>query len=224
MKTKHLPTKRLIHKATRKPSSTTKHPALDFLLRRYVDDFIAKNRAAQVIAQGLKLIGVGFWPIIDHLTFRTFNVEERAREFFPYGYEYDHKLGVIEYENWWAKVYRKPEYPAIFIDQAYAGERGQGSLIPDWVRAFGNKTLHHIAIKVDDIDNAVYYLEKQGVAFTGKVVGGKGSDLRQIFTDPERVQGKAFSVIELTERHHGYTGFLPPQAQGLMESTRVSPY
>jgi hypothetical protein len=33
------------------------------------------------------------------------------------------------------------------------------------------------------------------------------------------VNGAAFSVIELTERHEGYLGFSPPQADGLMKST-----
>ncbi len=195
---------------------------LEKLLRRYVDDFIENNKAAKVIAEGMYILGVGFRPIIDHMTFRTLNVEERAKEFLNLGYEYDQKLGVIEYDNWWAKVYRKPGYPVLFIDQAYDGERGKPSLIPDWVKTFGDKVLHHIAIQVDDIDHAIYGLEKQGVAVAGKVVGDRGTDLRQIFTAPEMKKGKAFSVVELTERHRGYTGFLPPQANGLMESTRIS--
>ena len=206
-------------KQTSKKSGTKD---VEAILRRYVDDFINQNHAAQVIAQGLKLIGIGFWPIIDHITFRTLNVDERAKEFLPYGYKYDSELGIIEYENWWAKVYRKPNYPVIFIDQAYEGPKGKGSLIPKWVKAFGDKTLHHIAVRVEGIDQAIYYLERQGVAFSDKVVGDKKTDLRQIFTAPEMKKGKAFSVIELTERHHGYTGFLPPQAQGLMESTRLN--
>ena len=195
---------------------------LEKLLHRYIEDFIANNNAARVVADGMRVIGIGFFPIIDHVTFRTLDVEERAGEFRRCGYAYDAKLGVIEYENWWAKVYRKPGYPALFIDQAYEGERGRGSLIPDWVRTFGDKVLHHIAIRVDDIDKAIFYLEKQNVPFAGKVVGDRGTDLRQIFTAPEMKNGKAFTVLELTERHRGYTGFLPPQAQGLMESTRVS--
>lgn len=193
---------------------------LEKLLAKYVDDFLSKNRSARVVSSGLRVIGIGFRPIIDHITFRTLKVEERAKEFFPYGYEYDTKLGVIEYENWWAKVYRKAGYPAIFIDQAFDGERGKDSLIPQWVKTFGDKTLHHIAIRVDEIEQAIFYLEKQGVAFAGKIVGGKETDLRQIFTQPELVKGQTFSVLELTERHGGYAGFLPPQADGLMESTR----
>ncbi|HXV27794.1 MAG TPA: hypothetical protein VD913_02395 [bacterium] len=195
---------------------------LENLLRHYVDDFIAHNAAAHTVAEGLKIIGIGFRPIIDHLTFRTLHVEERAKEFLHHGYAEDSQLGVIKYENWWVKVYRKPGYPALFIDQAFDGEQGKGSLIPEWVHTFGDKVLHHIAIQVDDIEQAIYGLEKQGVVFAGKVVGDKGTDLRQIFTAPEMKKGKAFSVLELTERHHGYTGFLPPQADGLMESTRIS--
>ena len=194
---------------------------LEKLLRRYIDDFISNNHAAQVIANGLRVVGVGFRPVIDHITFRTLNVEKRALEFLSFGYEYDRTLGVIEYENWWAKVYRKPGYPTIFIDQAFEGARGKGAIIPDWVNAFGDKTLHHVAVCVDDIETSIFYLEKQGVPFAGKIVGEKGTDLRQIFTQPEMRDGKPFSVIELAERHRGYSGFLPPQADGLMESTRL---
>ena len=195
---------------------------LDGLLKSYIDDFISHNRAAKVISDGLRVIGIGFRPVIDHMTFRTLDVDQRAKEFLKYGYADDRKLGIIEYENWWAKVYRKDGYPALFIDQAYGGPKGKGSLIPDWVRTFGDKALHHIAVQVDDIENAIYFLEKQSVVFSGNIVGDRGTDLRQIFTQPETCNGKAFTVVELTERRRGYTGFLPPQAQGLMESTRLS--
>ena len=166
------------------------------------------------------MIGIGFRPIVDHLTFRTLNIDERSKQFLSQGYDYDSALGPIEYDNWWARVYRKPGYPALFIDQAFDGERGKGSLIPEWVRKYGDQTLHHVAILVDDIEQAIFYLEKQGVPFAGKVEGERGTSLRQIFTQPEVRDGKPFSVLELTERHRGYTGFLPPQADGLMKSTR----
>lgn len=194
---------------------------LETLLQRYIEDFVRQNEAARTIAEGLRVIGVGFWPIIDHLTFRTHDIEERAKEFLKWDYVYDKKLGVLEYDNWFAKVYRKPGIPAMFIDQAFSGPRGKASLIPDWVKAFGDKTLHHVAVRVEDIEKAVFYLEKQGVSFAGQIVGDRGSDLRQIFTQPEMKKGKAFSVVELTERHRGFDGFSPPQANRLMESTRV---
>ena len=194
---------------------------LEKRLRHYIQDFVAHNMAAKVLADGLRVVGIGLRPVIDHLTFRTLDVEKRSREFLRFGYAYDEKLGIIEYENWWAKVYRKPGYPTLFLDQAYAGPRGKKSLIPEWVKTFGDDVLHHIAVQVDDIEQAVYFLEKQGVPCAGDIVGRKGTDLRQIFTRPEMKNGKSFTVLELTERHRGYAGFLPPQAQGLMESTRL---
>lgn len=195
---------------------------LETILQVYVEDFIQQNKGAKVIADGLRVIGVGFWPVIDHLTFRTLDVEKRSKEFLKYNYAYDSELGVLEYNNWFAKVYRKLGFPALFIDQAYEGAKGKGSLIPDWVKAFGDKTLHHVAVRVEDIEKAVFFLEKQGVKFAGEIVGERGTDLRQIFTEPEMKKGKAFSVVELTERHRGFNGFSPPQANRLMESTRVS--
>lgn len=194
---------------------------LETILRKYTEDFIDNNRAARAVRDGLRVIGVGFRPIVDHYTFRTLNVDKRAEEFLKYGYAYDEKLGIIDHGNWWAKVYRKPGYPAIFIDQAYDGAQGEGSLIPAWVKKYGDKVLHHIAIQVDNIEDAIYFLEKQGIAFTGDIVGKKGTDLRQIFSQPEMKDDKPFSVLELAERHRGYDGFLPPQADGLMESTRI---
>lgn len=194
---------------------------IEQMIAAYVNDFIKHNKAARVVASGLQVLGIGIRPVIDHITFRTLDVDQRAKAFLDKGFVYDEKLGRIEYENWWAKVYRKPGYPAIFIDQAFDGERGAKSLIPGWVRKFGDQVLHHIAIQVDDIDQAIYFLEKQGIPFTGKVVGARGTDLRQIFSAPEIRDGEAFSVLELAERHHGYAGFLPPQADGLMESTRL---
>ena len=193
---------------------------IEMRMAHYVESYVRENKAARVVAEGLRVLGIGFRPVIDHITFRTLNVDKRAAEFCDLGFIYDTHLGVIEYENWWAKVYRKPGYPAIFIDQAFDGARGQGSLIPAWVQKFGDQVLHHVAIQVDDIEKAIYFLEKQGIPFSGKVVGAKGTDLRQIFTSPEMRDGVTFSVLELAERHHGYTGFLPPQADGLMESTR----
>ena len=195
---------------------------LEGLLKRYVDDFTTQNQAARIISEGLRVIGIGLWPVVDHLTFRTLDVEKRSREFLKHGYQYDSKLGILEYNNWFAKVYRRAGYPALFIDQAFLGKRGEGSVIPDWVAAFGDHTLHHVAIRIDDIEKAVFYLEKQGVKFAGEIVGDRGADLRQIFTQPEMKKGKAFSVVELTERHRGFDGFSPPQANRLMESTRVS--
>ncbi len=191
---------------------------LEKVLRGYVDDFIHQNHAAQVLKKLLEEAGIGFRPFLDHLTFRTLDVEQRAREFLALGYVEGERL---EYNNWWAKVYRQAGYPALFIDQAFEGERGKGAIIPAWVKKFGDRTLHHVAVRVDDIEKTIAQLKKYGVECKGEIVGERGGPLRQIFTAPEMRDGEPFSVLELTERHFGFAGFSPPQAEGLMQSTVV---
>jgi catechol 2,3-dioxygenase-like lactoylglutathione lyase family enzyme len=190
--------------------------ALDQLLDRLIADYVSRNFAARILQGRLEDAGVGFTPVIDHMTIRTVDIDRRAQEFLALGYAYAETLS---YEDWFAKVYRSAGYPALFIDQGYPDRRGESSIIPAWVKQFGDQTLHHIAVRVKDIEQAIERLRTAGVAFTGQIVGVRGGLLRQIFTAPERVDGQSFSVLELTERHQGFQGFSPPQADGLMKST-----
>jgi len=192
----------------------------DKFFSRYIDDFLAGNSAARNLAESLKITGVGLMPLVDHCTLRTLDVDERAQEIIGLDFKYDESIGVLEFDKWWAKVYRKPGYPALFIDQAFSGERGKTSLIPGWVKAHRDECFHHIAVLVEDIEIAMTAMKSKNVLFAGGIVGERGTDLRQIFTKPEERNGEVHTVLELIERHNGYAGFLPPQADGLMESTR----
>ncbi len=189
---------------------------LEELVKALVKDYVNRNRAARIMRDGLVEAGVGLFPVVDHITVRTLAIDSRAEEFVRYGYAYSDTLN---YQDWWAKVYRAPGFPALFIDQAYEGERGKSSIIPHWVKKYGDQTLHHIAIRVEDIETSIQRMSTKGVQFAGDIVGEPGSDLRQIFSVPEQVNHEPFSVLELTERHHGYQGFSPPQANRLMQST-----
>jgi 4-hydroxyphenylpyruvate dioxygenase-like putative hemolysin len=191
---------------------------LDGLIERMIAKYVAGNRAAQVLRASLDEAGVGFYPVADHLTLRTLDIDRRAEEFTRLGYGFSE---TIEYEDWYAKVYRKIGYPALFVDQAYSDERGRTSIIPAWVNTFGDQVFHHVAVRVEDIELAMERLNAKGVAFTGQIVGARGGQLRQIFTVPEMVDGQPFSVLEFAERHRGYQGFSPPQADSLMKSTVV---
>ncbi|MGD9853253.1 MAG: hypothetical protein AB7T38_18555 [Nitrospirales bacterium] len=193
---------------------------LEQVIMEYVQDYVRRNQAARVVRDALEDIGIGLFPVLDHITVRTLVIDDRAQEFLRFGYVYSETL---EYEDWWAKVYRAPGCPALFVDQGYEDERGKTSIIPGWVRQFGDRTLHHIAVRVGDIDLCMRRLEIKGVKFSGMVVGDPGCDLRQVFTVPEQVDGQSFSVLELTERHNGYQGFSPPQANSLMQSTVKKP-
>ena len=78
-------------------------------------------------------------------------------------------------------------------------------------------------MREEDIEQAISRLKEKGVVFAGEIVGPRGGVLRQIFTAPEMVDGQPFSVLELAERHQGYQGFLPLQADSLMRSTMHKP-
>ncbi len=189
---------------------------LDQLIDKKLKAYLAKNRAARVLHDMLQEVGVGFFPVVDHLTLRTRDIDRRAEEFVKLGYTHTETL---EYDDWFAKVYRVQGYPALFVDQAYEGDRGKSSIIPGWVKKFGDQDFHHIAVRVEDIEVGIDRLAAKGVTFAGKIVGEKGEHLRQIFTEPELVDGEPFSVLELAERHQGFQGFSPPRADSLMQST-----
>ena len=191
-------------------------PELDALIGRLLDDYLSRNQAASVLQEALDQAGVGFVPVLDHLTIRTSAIDRRAEEFVRLGYAFSETL---YFEDWFAKVYRAPGYPALFIDQAYDDDRGKSSIIPGWVARFGDGTFHHVAVRVEDIEHCIDRLKTRGVGFAGEVVGARGESLRQIFTAPEMVDGEPFSVLELTERHFGFLGFLPPKADALIKSS-----
>jgi len=189
---------------------------LERVIAGYVEDYVSRNQGAMIVRDALEEIGIGLFPVVDHITVRTLSIDERAEEFLEHGYRFSETL---EYEDWWARVYRAPGCPALFVDQAYVDERGKTCLIPHWVNQFGDRTLHHIAVRVTDIETAIQRLSAKGLEFAGTIVGERGGDLRQIFSVPEQVDGQAFSVLELAERHRGFQGFSPPQANSLMQST-----
>ena len=183
-----------------------------------ITHYFPENEAARTVLDLANQAGRRL--VIDHITIRCHRVDERAGEFLALGYRYRDELVEYPDQGWWAKVYRKAGRPAIFIDQAYEDDRGRVSLLRAWVDRFGDRVLHHIAVLVPDIDAAKAEMERAGVPFSGAIVGARGTRLRQIFTASEVRDGEAFSVLELAERR-GYDGFVPEQADGLMQSSRV---
>ena len=74
---------------------------LDALISRMINDYVSRNRAAKVLRDLLDKAGVGFYPVADHLTLRTLNIDLRAEEYTRLGYGHSE---TIEYEDWYAKV------------------------------------------------------------------------------------------------------------------------
>ena len=190
-------------------------------LDTYIQAYLSENKAAKAWYEICKKAGKQ--AVVDHITFRCINVEERAKEFLSLGYTFSEKVDYPD-QGWWANVYRMGEdLPAIFIDQDY--EEFKNGIIAPWVKLFGDKVLHHIAVRVEDIEKAKQDMEQAGIRFPADIVGGKGSPLRQIFTAAEVKQGKPYSVLEITERGIDprtgkmYTGFINLQADQLMKDS-----
>ena len=191
----------------------------DKFLKEHCTNYLKSNQSALKVVENIKQAGIGWYQLVDHVTFRTYDVEKKAKEIENLGYSL---TDTLEFKNWWGNIYALKGRPLIFIDQSFEGEKGEGSLIKEWVDEFGDRVFHHIAIRVEDIDYSVEFLQSNlHIEFSSAINGEPGANLRQIFTKPEIQNGKAFSVLELIERNNGYMGLLPPQADKLMESTRI---
>ncbi len=188
-------------------------------IQRFCKTYLNSNKSAFKVVEHIKQAGLGWFQMIDHITFRTHDVEIKAEDLKCIGYGYEDTL---EFNNWWGNIYSLRGLPLVFIDQSYDGEKGEGSLIKEWVDEFGDRNLHHIAIRVESIEDSVdFFMSNLNIEFSSDINGEPNADLRQIFTKPEIINGKAFSVLEFIERNNGYLGLLPPQADKLMESTRL---
>ena len=144
---------------------------IDVFFADYISRFLSENGAALYIANELSNCRVGLMPLIDHCTLRTLDVDKRAEDLFPLGFSHDQTLSTLEFDNWWAKIYRKSGYPSLLVDQAFAGERGVASLIPDWVHTHGDQCFHHIAILVEDIDHAIEKMKSRKIEFLVRLLG-----------------------------------------------------
>ena len=193
-----------------RPSMEITNTHAESVIRNYIERYVAGNQAASIVRDRLDAAGIGLRPVLDHLSIRTLQVHERALELEALGYTFDGNIGVLERDTSWGKIYRKPGLPAIFIEQAYEDHRGAESVIPRWVERFSDASLHHIAISVDTIELAMRQLSEHGMRFSGEVNGEPGAAFRQIYTEPEIVEGEPFTTLEIVERRWGYAGLLPP--------------
>ena len=186
-------------------ASGCKEPALlEQALKQYVADLTAENTAARVVTRGLSLVGVGIRPVLDHLIFRTVHLKERAREFLDLGYERDLTAKVLEHKGHGVEVFRKDCAPAILVEHPHE----KSGL--EWVTHFGDKKLYAMAVRVEDIEEAAFRLEKQAVGFMRPPAGKHGENLREIVAVPELKDGKNASHLILVERHAGDPRFYSP--------------
>jgi len=177
---------------------------LEQALKQYTEDLAAGNPAARVVTRGLSLVGIGLRPVLDHLIFRTVHLIERTREFLALGYTRDPAAKVLEHKGHGVEVLRRGCAPAILVEHPHE----KSGL--DWVARFGDQNPYAMAVRVENIDEAVFRLEKQAVGFIRPPAGQQGDVLREIAAQPEIKDGKPFSHLILIERHAGDQRFYSP--------------
>ena len=52
---------------------------LEQAISHYVADYVSKNQAAMIVRGGLEEIGIGLFPVLDHITVRTLSIDDRAQ-------------------------------------------------------------------------------------------------------------------------------------------------
>ncbi len=177
---------------------------LEQVLKQYAADLAAENAAVRIVARGLSLVGIGIRPVLDHLIFRTVHLKERANEFLELGYERDFVAKVLEHKGHGVEVLRKGYAPAILVEHPHE----KAGL--DWVAHFGDKKPYAMALRVDDIEDAIFRLEKQSVGFIRPPAGKRGETLREVAALPETKDGKNAHHLILVERHAGDDRFYSP--------------
>jgi len=186
-------------------ASGCKDPAiLEQVLKQYAVDLASENAAVRVVTRGLSLVGIGLRPVLDHFIFRTVHLKERISEFLDLGYERDPAAKVLDHKGHGVEVLRRGCAPVILIDHP----RGKAGL--EWVEHFGDKKPYAMAIRVEDIEEAVFHLEKQSVGFIRPSVGKRGETLREIAALAEVKDGKNAHHLVLVERHPGDQRFYAP--------------
>ena len=182
-----------------------KDPALlEQILKQYAAGLALENTAARVVTRGLSLVGIGIRPILDHFIFRTVHLKERTNEFLELGYERDSTAKVLDHKGHGVEVFRRGCAPAILVEHPHE----KAGL--EWVAHFGDKKPYTMALRVDDIEEAVFRLEKQSVGFIRPPAGKHGETLREIAALPEVKDGKNAHHLVLVERHEGDQRFYSP--------------
>ncbi len=177
---------------------------LEQTLRQYAAGLALENTAVRVVMRGLSLVGIGSLPVLDHFIFRTVHLKERASEFIELGYERDFASKVLEHKGHGVEVFRKGLGPAILVEHPHE----KAGL--DWVAHFGDSKPYAMAFRVEDLEEAVFRLEKQSVGFIRPPAGKHGETLREIATLPEVKGGKNAHHLILVERHGGDSRFYSP--------------
>lgn len=177
---------------------------LEQVLQGYVEGFSGRSTVARVFLRGLSVIGVGVRPLLDHFVFRTLQPGERVRELLEMGYLRDTATRVFFGGERHVEVYRNDCAPAVIL------ECPDDPVEREQAKVWGDQIPYVMAVKVENIEEAAFRLEKQAIQFLRPPAGKREESLRQMTALPETFQGTAPGYMMFVERHGGDRGFYLP--------------
>ena len=189
-------------------------------LQEYFDNYVLQNSDARNFMHQIENCKFDLRALVDHCTIRALDIESVAKWLYAEGFE---KVpnGLIHMEDWFLQSFYKSGYPIIVVDQPNYDKllsTGGGAVIYDWIRKFGYRQFHHIAVRVQEIEKAVSIWTQWGIPFAGDIVCDINTGLKQIFTKPVERDGHPFTVLEFIERPPGYAGLVVQNADKLVLS------
>ncbi|MBI5004647.1 MAG: hypothetical protein HZC04_00460 [Candidatus Lloydbacteria bacterium] len=190
-------------------------------LEYYFKLYVMGNHDARSVLRAMRDSGFDPSALVDHCTIRTQNIKSVAKKLNTQGFE-KVKDGSIDMGDWFLWSFYRPGYPIVVADQAHyknQSSTGGGKIIHDWVERFGDEQFHHIAIRVEEIYQAVTKWTSWGVSFSDGIVCDKQTGLKQVFTKPILSHGYPYTVLEFIERPPGCTGLVVPNADKLVLSS-----
>ncbi len=176
---------------------------LDKIFDGYIKNICEDSIAIKTFFRALSLVGIGARPVLDHIIFRTSSPRQIIAPFLEFGYGRDLNARILPDSSSW-EIYRCENAPAILLSIPHTKEE------LDWLNRWEDDHPYVIAVRVKDIDQAVFNLEKQGVIFLRPSTGSAKENLREIAIAPSTVEGMDKSFLLLVERHQQSRDFYAP--------------
>ena len=156
---------------------------------------------------------------LDHIAYRVQNRDKTAEflhRILKYNTETEYEIVFDNNATADCLVLTPPtnDNPELFVSDGT-----EDSIVGEWVKNHrnGQGGIHHLAYKVDKIEEHVKEWQQNGVEFlTNEVIDCPEDKMKQIFTKPLDVLGGI--IIELIERED--KGFCQNSVKDLMNSTK----
>ena len=157
--------------------------------------------------------------ILDHIAYRVKNRDKTA-DFLHKALKYNTETQFeIIFDNASTAECLVLTPPTDANPELFVSDGTEDSIVGEWVKNHrnGQGGIHHLAYKVDNIEEHVKEWQQNGVEFlTSKVIDCPEDKMKQIFTKPLDVLGGI--IIELIERED--KGFCQNSVKDLMNSTK----